>query len=111
MVESRFGIEVLYEEAIEELIPEAYKEAVGEHKLEPIDQPEIDMVEFESGKPFRFNAAVQLKPEVKLGEYKGVAVTKRTQRVVTIDDGRRDVEQYRKTRPNSSTPNATWLKR
>ncbi len=81
VVESRFGKEVLYEEAIDYLIPSAYKEALEIHNLEPIDQPDIDILEFESGKPFRFKATVQLKPEVVLGEYRGVAVTKRIRKV------------------------------
>lgn len=81
VVESRFGKEVLYEEAIEHLVPLAYEKALEINNLEPIDQPDIDIIEFESGKPFRFKATVQLKPEVELGEYRGVAVTKRIRKV------------------------------
>lgn len=94
VLERMYGVEVLYEDALEELVPEAYAAAVEENELEPIDQPEIDVVELEAGKPFRFNAVVQLKPEVKLGEYKGVAVT-RKQRVVTDAMVEEVLQQYR----------------
>jgi len=72
--EARFGVESLYQDAIDILLPEAYFNAVKETGIEPIDKPEIDIEEFAKGKPFRFNAKVQVKPEVELGQYKGIEV-------------------------------------
>lgn len=85
VIERRFGVEILYEDAIDELLPVAYREALKEHALEPIDQPEIDIQEFQKGRPFRFKAEVQLKPTVTLGEYKGIELTKRKPRVTEAD--------------------------
>ncbi|MDQ8739351.1 trigger factor [Paenibacillus sp. LHD-38] len=72
--ESRFGIESLYQDAIDILLPDAYSEAVNEHNLEPVDRPEIDVEQFAKGETFKFKAKVIVKPEVKLGEYKGLEV-------------------------------------
>lgn len=79
VLERYYGVEVLYEEAVDVLVPDAYNKAVDETKIDPIDQPQIDVIELEPGKPFRFTAEVQVKPEVTLGEYKGVSATRRTQ--------------------------------
>lgn len=73
ILEARLGKEVLYEEALEILLSDAYKKAVEETAIEPINQPEIDVVQLEEGKPFIFEAKVEVLPEVKLGEYKGVS--------------------------------------
>lgn len=72
--ESRFGIESLYQDAIDILLPDAYSEAVNEHNLEPVDRPEIDVEQFAKGETFKFKAKVIVKPEVTLGEYKGLEV-------------------------------------
>lgn len=77
ILEKQFGKEVLYEEAIDILIPKGYLGALDEYKLEPIDQPKLEVKEaFESGKPFAFKAIVEVVPEVKLGQYKGLEVEK-----------------------------------
>lgn len=73
ILEARLGKEVLYEEALEILLSDAYKKAIQETAIEPINQPEIDVVQLEEGKPFIFDATVEVLPEVKLGEYKGVS--------------------------------------
>jgi len=73
ILEARLGKEVLYEEALEILLSDAYKKAIQETAIEPINQPEIDVVQLEEGKPFIFEAKVEVLPEVKLGEYKGVS--------------------------------------
>lgn len=65
----------LYEEAAETLVPKAFAEAVSEKQLEPIDEPEFDVVQLEEGKALIFKAKVDVKPEVKLAEYKGLEVT------------------------------------
>lgn len=76
VVERQYGTGILYEEALEQLVPEAYQQAVEQTEIEPIDQPQVDIVELEDGKPFRFKAEVTVKPEVQLGEYRGLKVTK-----------------------------------
>jgi trigger factor len=74
LFEKRFGIESLYEETINILLPEAYEEAIEETGIEPVDRPSIDVEQIEKGKNFIFKATVTVKPEVKLGEYKGLEV-------------------------------------
>ncbi|WP_409297368.1 trigger factor [Peribacillus sp. SCS-26] len=76
MFEKRFGVESLYQDAIDYLLPEAYASAVEEAGIDPIDRPEIDVDQFEKGKEFIFKATVTVKPEVKLGDYKGLEVEK-----------------------------------
>ncbi|HHW54404.1 MAG: trigger factor [bacterium] len=77
ILEMRLGKGVLYEEAVEILLPEAYAKAVEEASLEPIDQPQIEDIQIEEGSPFRFSATVEVKPEVKLGQYKGLPVERK----------------------------------
>ncbi len=72
--EKRFGVEVLYEDALDILLPTAYADAVKETGIEVVDQPDIDIKQLEKGKPFIFTAKVTVKPEVELGEYKGLEV-------------------------------------
>lgn len=74
MFEKRFGVESLYQEAVDYLLPEAYTNAITETGIEPIDRPEIDVEQIEKGKNFIFKATVQVKPEVKLGDYKGLEI-------------------------------------
>lgn len=72
--ESRFGVESLYQDAIDILLPEAYTAAVKDNNLEPVDRPEIDVEQFAKGQSFKFKAKVVVKPEVTLGEYKGLEI-------------------------------------
>lgn len=72
--ESRFGVESLYQDAIDILLPEAYGEAVEETDIFPVDRPEVDVEQFAKGQPFIFKAKITVKPEVKLGDYKGLEV-------------------------------------
>lgn len=72
--ESRFGVESLYQDAIDILLPEVYTEAIDETNIFPVDRPEVDVEQFEKGQPFKFKAKVTVKPEVTLGDYKGVEV-------------------------------------
>lgn len=76
MIEKLYGAEIFYEDAANAIIPEAYAQAAEESKLEIVSQPKIEVVELEQGKPFVFSAAVAVKPEVELGQYKGVEVAK-----------------------------------
>ena len=74
MFEKRFGVESLYQDALDILLPEAYGNAIDETGIEPIDRPDIDIEQMEKGKELIFKATVQVKPEVTLGEYKGLEV-------------------------------------
>ncbi|MFO7318540.1 MAG: trigger factor [Limnochordia bacterium] len=85
VVEARLGKEVLYDEALEELVPAAYREALDQEQLDPIERPTISQVEIEEGKPLRFRAEVTVAPEVTLGEYKGIRVEKLVERVEEKD--------------------------
>jgi trigger factor len=76
MIEQMYGKEVFYEDAANLVIPSAYSDAVDECTEEIVSQPTIDVVQIEEGKPFIFTAEVALKPEVTLGQYKGVEVGK-----------------------------------
>lgn len=76
MVEKMYGKEVFYEDAANELIPDAYDKALDECEEDIVSSPKIEVVQIEAGKPFIFTATVALKPEVKLGKYKGVKVEK-----------------------------------
>lgn len=72
--EQRFGVEALYQDAVDLVLPEAYEQAIAETGIDPVDRPSVDLVQVESGKPFVFKATVTVKPEVQLGEYKGISV-------------------------------------
>lgn len=74
MFEKRFGVESLYQDAVDYLLPEAYANAIDETGIEPVDRPEIDVEQIEKGKSLIFKATVTVKPEVKLGEYKALEV-------------------------------------
>jgi trigger factor len=74
MFEKRFGVESLYQDALDILLPDAYANAVEEAGIDPIDRPDIDIEQMEKGQVLIFKATVQVKPEVKLGEYKGLEV-------------------------------------
>ena len=74
MFEKRFGVESLYQDALDILLPEAYENAIKETGIEPVDRPNIDIEQIEKGKELIFKATVTVKPEVKLGEYKGLEV-------------------------------------
>ena len=81
MIEKMYGAEIFYDDAANELIPRAYAEAYDECGLEIVSQPGIDVVQIEKGKPFIFTAEVATKPEVTLGEYKGLEIDKVSNRV------------------------------
>lgn len=76
MIEKMYGKGVFLEDAANALIPGAYSEAIQESELEIVSSPAIDVTQLEPGKPFIFTAEVAVKPEVTLGEYKGVEVPK-----------------------------------
>ncbi|EGL81567.1 Trigger factor [Caldalkalibacillus thermarum TA2.A1] len=72
--EARFGVEALYQDALDIILPKAYQQAVEETGIEPVDRPEVDIEQLEKDKNLIFKATVTVKPEVQLGEYKGLEV-------------------------------------
>ncbi|KAA6448713.1 trigger factor [Bacillus swezeyi] len=76
LFEQRFGVEALYQDALDILLPVEYPKAIEEAGIEPVDRPEIDVEKIEKGENLIFTAKVTVKPEVKLGEYKGLGIEK-----------------------------------
>ena len=85
MIEKMYGPEIFYEDAANFAIPDAYESAAKECGLDIVSRPEIDVDEIGVGKEFIFTATVAVKPEVTLGEYKGIEVEKREVKVVAAD--------------------------
>ena len=102
IIEKFYGKEVFFEDAANAIIPEAYAKAAEESGLEIVSQPEIGLVQLEDGKPFIFSATVAVKPEVELGQYKGVEVAKADVEV-TEDDINAELDKVREQ--NSRTVN------
>ncbi|KAF1679412.1 trigger factor [Bacillus mexicanus] len=76
LFEQRFGVEALYQDALDILLPVEYPKAIEEAGIEPVDRPEIDVEKIEKGESLIFTAKVTVKPEVKLGDYKGLGIEK-----------------------------------
>lgn len=89
-----YGEEALYEDALNIVLPDAYEAAIAEAKIEPVDQPKIDVDSMEKGKPWVLKAVVTVKPDVKLGDYKGLTVAKQGHRV-TSKEVDADIEKKR----------------
>ncbi len=85
MVEKMYGVGVLYDDAIDTLLDSTYADAVKESGLEIVSRPEIGIEQIEKGKTFIYTALVAVKPEVTLGEYKGVEVEKAKPEVTDAD--------------------------
>lgn len=81
IVELHVGKEALLQEAVDDLIPDLYIEATRQNELEPVDRARIDIVDMGDGKPLKFTAEVDVKPDVTLGDYEGVAVERRLRKV------------------------------
>lgn len=94
IIERHYGEAVFYEDAINIICPDAYDEAVKEHNLEPVDRPDIDIVDIESGKGLIFKAVVTVKPEVALGQYKGIEAEKKEYNV-TDEEVDKEIETIR----------------
>ncbi|MGD6816754.1 trigger factor [Metabacillus sp. 84] len=92
LFEKRFGVESLYQEALDLLLPVEYGKAIDEAKIEPIDRPDIDIDSMGKGETLTFTAKVTVKPEVKLGEYKGLEVEKEDTEV-TDEDVEQELKQ------------------
>ena len=96
MIEKMYGKGIFYEDAANSIIPDAYADAAKESELEIVAQPEIDVTQIESGKPFIFTATVALKPEVTLGEYKGIEVEKK-EAEVTDEEVEAEINKVRES--------------
>jgi trigger factor len=77
--------EYFYDKAAEKLIPESYLEAIKKSKIQPIDQPEIKVIQIEEDKPLIFEATVQVRPEVKLGSFDKISIQKEDIKVTASD--------------------------
>ena len=94
LIEKMYGKEVFYEDAANALIPDAYEKALEDCEETIVSTPKIEVTQIEAGKPFIFTAEVALKPEVKLGKYKGVKVEK-ADIDVTDDEINEQIEKER----------------
>nr|WP_295265639.1 trigger factor [uncultured Blautia sp.] len=94
LIEKMYGTGVFYEDAANDLIPTAYAEALKDCDLEIVSRPSISIEEIEEGKAFVYTAVVAVKPEVTLGEYKGVEVQK-TKSEVTEEDIETEIKRAR----------------
>ena len=102
MIEQMYGKGVFLEDAVNALIPEHYSKALAECELEIVSQPTIDITQAEPGKAFIFTEEVATKPEVTLGDYKGVEVPKTE---ITVTDEDVDAEIKKEQEKNSRTIN------
>ncbi|MDD4172262.1 MAG: trigger factor [Syntrophomonas sp.] len=84
-LEAHFGKEILYEDAMELVIPDAYEQAIDDLKIEPLAQPEFDISDIQAGQPLQFKVKVAVKPEVKLGNLEGLEVSIPVMRVSEED--------------------------
>ncbi|KIS03134.1 trigger factor [Paucilactobacillus wasatchensis] len=80
-----YGEETLYQDALNIVLPEAYEAAIKEAGIEPVDQPQVDVDSMEKNQPWVLKAVVTVKPDVKLGDYKGLTVPKQNTRVLVKD--------------------------
>lgn len=96
MIEKMYGEGFFYEDAANALIPDAYESAAKESELEIVAQPSIDVTQIEKGKPFIFTATVAVKPEVTLGDYKGIEVEKKTAEV-TDEELQAEIDKVRES--------------
>ena len=91
IVEKHYGPEIFYEDAFNEVVPEVYEEAIKANNLEVVSSPKIDVTQMEKGKELVFTAVVQIKPEVKLGKYKGIEIPK-IEYTVSDEDIEKEIE-------------------
>ena len=102
MIEKMYGAAIFYEDAANEIIPDAYEKALDECEEEIVSAPKIDVTQIEAGKPFIFTAEVALKPEVTLGKYAGVKVDK-VEVEVTEEEVNAQIEQERENSARTIT--------
>lgn len=76
IVEKHYGSEIFYEDAFNEIVPEIYEKELKENNIEAVSKPDLDVTQIGKGQDLKFTAIVQIKPEVKLGKYKGITLKK-----------------------------------
>ena len=95
--EQTYGADSISSQAMEDVVPEVYAKAVREHDLDPVDRPKMEMLPLEEGKPQRLKATVDVRPEIDLGDYKGIEV-EREATEITDEDVTRSIEALAKER-------------
>ena len=101
IIERYYGEAIFYEDAVNEIFPQVYDEAVKEAGIVPVDRPEVDIVQIGSGQDLILTAEVDVKPEVELGQYKGIEI-ERVEYNVTDHDVEHQLEHIRED-------NARWI--
>lgn len=94
IIEKQYGEEIFYEEAVNSLLPDVYTKAIDELDIEPIDRPDLDIIEIGKDKDLVIEFEVEVKPEAKLGKYKGLKLEK-TDTKITEDDVLEELEKKR----------------
>ncbi len=94
IIEMMYGESIFYDDAIDNIFPEIYTEAIKEHNITPVDRPSFSLKQIGSGKELQFSVEVFVKPDVELGQYKGLEVEKHTTEV-TDDDVNAEIERAR----------------
>ena len=102
VIEKYYGEGVFYDDAIDEICPAEYEKAITDKKLEPVDRPQLEIVEIGKDKDFVFKATVTVKPEVTLGDYKGITVEK-VEYPVTDEDVDREINAAREKNSSLET--------
>ncbi|HZW48948.1 MAG TPA: trigger factor [Bacillota bacterium] len=114
MLEARYGVEMLYDDAVDALLPEAYEFVLKETNLDPIDRPEVDVVTFAKGQTAEIKFVVTVTPEVILGEYKGIQVevkqTEVTETAVEAELKRLQEEHARLVPVEAAAQNGDFIK-
>ncbi|MGA2759768.1 MAG: trigger factor [Candidatus Cybelea sp.] len=95
--EQAYGSETVTNQAVEDIVPEAYAKAVREHDLDPVDRPKLEVLEETEGRPTRLKATVEVRPTIELRPYKGVSVSGPVVEV-TEDDVERSLQSLAKER-------------
>lgn len=104
MIEKMYGVGIFYEDAANELMQQTYPSAIDESGEDIVSRPSVDIVQIEKGKPFIYTAEVAVRPEVKLGQYKGVAVTKAD---IDVTEAEVDEALEKERKNNARTINVT----
>jgi trigger factor len=92
IVERYYGEEIFYEDAVNIIFPEVYDKAIEENNIHPVDKPEVDIKQIGSGKSLIFTAKIVVKPEVELGEYKGIEIEK-IDVIITDEDVEKELDR------------------
>jgi len=95
--EQAYGSETLTSQAVDEVVPEVYAKAVREHDIEPVERPQIEILEQDGGRPTRLKATVEVRPEIELGQYKGLTAA-RPRSTVSDEEVERSLEALARER-------------